>query len=253
MVRIILNGCLGTMGHVITETFAKSAEVKIVAGVDIRADAGAAMPYPAYAAWSEVKEEADCAVDFAVAAATDTTIAACAERRLPLVLGTTGLSDAQLEKVRRLSEQVPLVQSYNYSLGVNTMVKIIREITPVLARAGFDIEIVERHHNQKADAPSGTALMLADAANQAENGRYHYVYGRSDVRQKRDPDEIGISSVRGGTYVGVHDVIFAGDDEVLELNHQAFSKAIFAKGALTAVLFLQGKKPGYYTMADVIG
>ena len=133
------------------------------------------------------------------------------------------------------------------------MVKIIREITPVLARAGFDIEIVERHHNQKADAPSGTALMLADAANQAENGRYHYVYGRSDVRQKRDPDEIGISSVRGGTYVGVHDVIFAGDDEVLELNHQAFSKAIFAKGALTAVLFLQGKKPGYYTMADVIG
>ncbi|MGI6108062.1 MAG: 4-hydroxy-tetrahydrodipicolinate reductase [Lachnospiraceae bacterium] len=253
MIRIILDGCLGTMGHVITDTFAKSDQVKIVAGVDIRGDQNGSMPYPVYTDWKDVREEADCAVDFAAAPAVDGTVEACAGRKLPLVLGTTGLSEKQLEKVRKLSQTVPLVQSYNFSLGINTMAKIIREITPVLAGAGFDIEIVEKHHNQKADAPSGTAIMLADAANEAENGRYHFVTGRSEVRRKRDPDEIGISSVRGGTIVGAHDVIFAGEDEVLELNHQAFSKAIFARGALAAVLFLRGKKPGYYSMADVIG
>ena len=164
------------------------------------------------------------------------------KKGLALVLATTGLSDEQLAHVQEAGKTIPIVQSYNMSLGINTLAKIVELITPVLADAGFDIEIVERHHRRKLDAPSGTAIMLGNAANKSLNGEYHFVFDRSERREKRDPKEIGFSAVRGGTIVGVHDVIYAGEDEVIELNHQAFSRGVFAKGAVQAAKISAGKR-----------
>lgn len=251
MIRVIIHGCNGAMGRMLAQVIANEPEVEIAAGVDVQENPS--LPFPVYTSWDACRTEADAVIDFTVAAAVDGVLEACRDRKIPLVLASTGLTEEQFAHVRQVSREIPLVQSYNMSLGINTLAKVLEQITPLLAEAGFDIEIVERHHRRKVDAPSGTALLLADAANQSVDGRYHYVYDRSDVRQKRDPDEIGISSVRGGTIVGVHDVIFAGEDEVIELNHQAFSRAVFAKGAVAAAKFLQKKEPGYYTMRDVIG
>ena len=174
------------------------------------------------------------------------------EKNLPVVLCTTGLSDEQLEKVQKTAEKVPVLKSANMSLGVNLLLKLLKDAAKVLGNAGYDIELVERHHNQKVDAPSGTALALADSINEALGGAYHYVYDRSQVRQKRDSREIGISAVRGGTIVGEHEVIFAGTDEVIEFKHTAYSRNVFAKGAVEAAKFLKGKTPGMYDMGDVI-
>ena len=176
----------------------------------------------------------------------------CAEKKLGLVLCTTGLSEAQIKKVKETAEKTAVLRSANMSLGVNLLLKLVQDAAKVLAGAGFDIEIVEKHHNQKKDAPSGTALALADSMNEALGDQYHYVYDRSSVHEKRDPKEIGIASVRGGSIVGDHDVIFAGKDEVVTFNHTAYSKAIFAKGALEAAKFLAGKEPGLYDMSDVV-
>ena len=184
---------------------------------------------------------------------TDMVLDQCAQKGLALVLATTGLSDEQLAHVQEAGKTIPIVQSYNMSLGIKSLAKIVELITPVLADAGFDIEIVERHHRRKLDAPSGTAIMLGNAANKSLTGEYHFVFDRSERREKRDPKEIGFSAVRGGSIVGVHDVIYAGEDEVIELNHQAFSRGVFAKGAVQAAKFLQGNEPGVYTMREVIG
>ncbi|MBQ8639577.1 MAG: 4-hydroxy-tetrahydrodipicolinate reductase [Lachnospiraceae bacterium] len=251
MLRVILNGCNGAMGRVLDQVIAQEADVTVVAGVDLKPDDS--LSYPVFTSLADCNVEADAVIDFTVAAATDAVLEACREKKIPLVLATTGLSKEQLDHVSEAAKEIPLVQSFNMSLGINTLAKVLEQISPLLAEAGFDIEIVERHHRKKVDAPSGTALLLANAANRALDEKCHYVYDRSSVRQKRDPYEIGISAVRGGTIVGVHDVIFAGEDEVIELNHQAFSKAVFAKGAITAAKFLQQKEPGYYTMRDVIG
>ena len=169
-----------------------------------------------------------------------------------MVICTTGLSAEQLEKVNEASKKVAVLRSANMSLGINTLMKLLKTATEVLANRGFDIEIVEKHHNQKVDAPSGTALALADCMNQVLDNQYDYTYDRSTVRQKRAKNEIGISAVRGGTIVGEHEVIFAGIDEVIEIKHTAYSKAIFAKGAIDAAKFLKGKEAGLYNMADVI-
>lgn len=154
--------------------------------------------------------------------------------------------------MKETSEKTAILRSANMSLGINTLLKLLHDAAKVLAGAGFDMEIVEKHHNQKVDAPSGTALALADSINEAMDGQYHYVYDRSQKREKRDEKEIGISAVRGGSIVGEHEVIFAGKDEVITFSHTAYSKAIFGKGALEAAVFLAGKEPGLYTMADVI-
>lgn len=172
---------------------------------------------------------------------------------MPVVLCTTGLTEEQLERAKEASCQTAVLRSANMSLGVNTLLKLVAEAAKTLSVAGFDVEIVEKHHNQKIDAPSGTALALADAVNQAIGDTCHYVYDRSQRRDKRDGKEIGISAVRGGTIVGEHDVIFAGTDEVVTFHHTAYSKAVFAKGAVEAAKFLAGKGPGYYHMSDVIG
>ena len=197
--------------------------------------------------------EADVIVDFASAKAVDHLLDYCGAHKMPLVLCTTGLSPEQIEKVKETSKKTAILRSANMSLGINTLMKLVQDAAKVLANAGFDIEIVEKHHNKKLDAPSGTALALADSINEAMDERYHYKYDRSTERVRRDENEIGISAVRGGTIVGDHDVIFAGTDEVITFSHTAYSKAIFGKGALQAALFLAGKEPGMYDMQDVIG
>ena len=196
--------------------------------------------------------EADVVIDFASAKAEDALIECCVEKKLPVVVCTTGLSEEQLQKIREASKEVAVLKSANMSLGVNTLLKLLQDAAKVLAPAGFDMEIVEKHHKHKVDAPSGTAIAMADSINEALGNEYTYTYDRSGRRQERDPKEIGISAVRGGNIVGEHEVIFAGLDEVIEFKHTAYSKAVFAKGAVSAAKFLKGKGPGYYDMSDVI-
>lgn len=251
MTKILLHGACGRMGHWIADTVSGERDCKIVAGVDPSGEAYG--EFPVYPSLAEVKETADVIIDFSSATAVDALLAYAAERKLPLVLCTTGLSEAQIETVGKTAERTAVLRSSNMSIGVNLLIKVLREAAPVLAAAGFDMEIVEKHHNQKLDAPSGTALSLADACSEACGGGYDYVYDRSQRREKRPEREIGISSVRGGTIVGDHDVIFAGQDEVVTLSHRAYSRAIFAKGAVAAARFLVGKPTGLYDMMDVIG
>ncbi|MCI9163327.1 MAG: 4-hydroxy-tetrahydrodipicolinate reductase [Lachnospiraceae bacterium] len=250
MTRIIMHGCNGAMGQVISRMAADMEGLRIVAGID--PDDRAVSGYPVYKSLDLCSTEADVIVDFTTAMAVDRLLEYCGERRMPLVLCTTGLSEEQVKQVERTAEQTPILRSANMSLGVNTLLKLLQDAAKVLAGAGFDVEIVEKHHNRKVDAPSGTALALADSVNEAMGHVYHYQYDRTSARKKRDPLEIGIQAVRGGTIVGEHEVIFAGQDEVVTFSHTAYSKAVFAKGALEAARFLAGKKPGLYTMADVI-
>ena len=195
----------------------------------------------------------DVVIDFSNAAAADAVMEYCAKRQIPLVFCTTGLSEEQLQKLEDTAKQTAVLKSANMSLGINLLLKLLKDAAKVLAPAGYDIEIVEKHHNQKLDAPSGTALALADSINEAMDGSYVYTYDRSQVRRKREKKEIGISAVRGGTIVGEHEVLFAGLDEVIELKHTAYSRSVFGKGAVEAARFLAGKPAGMYDMSDVIG
>lgn len=251
MVRIIMHGCNGKMGQVITGLVVDDPNAQIVAGIDIadNRDNG----YPVFTDIKKCDVAADVIVDFAAAAAVDALLDYSVEKQIPVVLCTTGLSDEQLARVKESSKKVAILKSANMSLGINTLMKLLKDAANVFAPAGYDIEIVEKHHNQKVDAPSGTAIALADSINEARDGEYEYVYDRSQVRKKRDKKELGISAVRGGTIVGEHEVIFAGIDEVIEFKHTAYSKSVFAKGAVEAAKFLAGKPAGMYDMADVIG
>ena len=250
MVNIIMHGCNGHMGRVITDLVAKDEQAQIVAGVD----AYTAVPneYPVFASIKECTVKADVIIDFSVTGAINDLLDYAVETKTPVVLCTTGLSSEQIEKVSEASRSVAVLRSANMSLGINTLMKLLRIATDVLAGRGFDIEIVERHHNQKLDAPSGTALALADCINQVLNNEYDYTYDRSTVREKRKAKESGLSAVLGGTIVGEHEIIYAGTDEVIEIKHTAYSKAIFAKGAIDAAKYLAGKPEGMYNMADVI-
>ena len=251
MTNIIMHGCNGRMGRVISELVEKDSQAKIVAGIDPFSAGSNA--YPVYQSINECNVPADVVIDFSNASAVDALVDYCVERKIPLVLCTTGLSNDQLLKVNEASSKVAVLRSANMSLGINTLLKLLKDAAKVLAPAGFDIEIVEKHHNLKLDAPSGTAIALADAIKEELDDSYYYVYDRSQVRKMREPKEIGISAVRGGTIVGEHEVLFAGIDEVIEFKHTAYSKSIFAKGAIEAAKFLAGKGPGFYTMQDVIG
>lgn len=250
MVRIIMNGCNGHMGQVISDLVSKDENAEIVAGVDLQ-DTGR-YSYPVFTELGACDVKADVMIDFSSAKATDAVLEYCGSRELPLVLCTTGLSQEQLQKVEETAEKTAVLRSANMSLGINTLLKLLQDAAKVLAAAGFDMEIVERHHNLKVDAPSGTALALADSLNEAMDHQYHYVYDRSQKREQRDSKEIGISAVRGGTIVGEHEVIFAGPDEVIEFKHTAYSKTVFAKGAVEAAKFLKGKAAGMYNMGHVI-
>lgn len=251
MIKMIMHGCNGRMGQVITGIVNGDDGLAIVAGVDLNDTVNNS--YPVFKSLNECTEEADVIVDFANAKAVDSLLDYCEKKKVPVVLCTTGLSEAQLERVNQVSGRVAVLRSANMSLGVNMLLKMVKEAAQTLSPAGFDIEIVEKHHNQKVDAPSGTAVALADSINEAMDDAFTYKYDRSTERVKRDKKEIGISSVRGGSIVGEHDIIFAGQDEVVTFSHTAYSKAIFAKGAVEAAKFLAGKEPGLYTMADVIG
>lgn len=250
MIKILMHGCNGKMGRMITELVKNDSAAEIVAGVDKYT----AVPndYPVFESITACDVDADVVIDFSNAGAVDELLAYCTEKKLPVVLCTTGLSEEQLKKVEESSEKSAILKSANMSMGINLLLKLLKDAAKVLAPAGYDIELVEKHHNQKLDAPSGTALALADSINEAADNQYHYVYDRSQVRQKRDQKEIGISAVRGGTIVGDHEVIFAGQDEVIEFKHTAYSKAVFGKGAVEAAKFLAGKPAGRYDMSDVI-
>ena len=251
MVKIIMHGCNGHMGQVISGIVEKDPDAEIVAGIDI-ADQGK-NSYPVFTDIDACQVEADAIIDFSSAKATDKLLEYSAARQIPVVLCSTGLSQEQLAKVEETSRKVAVLKSANMSLGINTLLKLVQDAAKVLAAAGFDMEIVEKHHRLKLDAPSGTALALADSINEAMDNQYHYVYDRSQKREKRDDKEIGISAVRGGTIVGEHEINFAGQDEVIEFKHTAYSKAIFGKGAVEAAKFLAGKPAGRYDMSDVIG
>ena len=250
MVKMIMHGCNGAMGRTITELVAAQKDILIVAGVDKNLEFK--QDYPVYNSLEEVKEEADVIVDFASATAVDHLLDYCVKKKMPVVLCTTGLSKEQVEKISETAKETAVLRSANMSLGINLLLKLVKEAAKTLAVSDFDIEIVEKHHNQKLDAPSGTALALADSINEALNNEYHYEYDRSKRHEKRDEKEIGISAVRGGSIVGEHDVIFAGKDEVVTFSHTAYSKAIFGTGAIEAAKFLAGKPAGLYNMSDVI-
>ena len=250
MTRIIMHGCNGHMGQVISGLVAQDADAEIVAGIDMMDNRENG--YPVFTDLDSCQVDADAIIDFSNAKAVDALMDYSAKRGIPLVLCTTGLSEEQNAKVDEISKKVAIMKSANMSLGINTLFKLIQEAAKVLATAGFDMEIVERHHHLKVDAPSGTALALADSLNEAMDHKYHYVYDRSQVRLKRDELVSGISAVRGGSIVGEHEIIFAGPDEVIEFKHTAYSKAVFGKGAVEAAKYLAGKPAGRYDMKDVI-
>lgn len=250
MVGVILHGCNGRMGQMLSELISKDEEMTVVAGIEPSGEAK--NDYPVYKSFDELKETADVIIDFSTASAIDSLLDYCEKTHTPLVLCSTGLSEAQLGRVERLAKVSAVLVSANMSLGINVLLKLLKNVTKTLYGNGFDIEIVEKHHNQKLDAPSGTALALADVMKD-ELDDISYNLDRTKVRKKRERNEIGISAVRGGTIVGEHEVIFAGTDEVIEIKHTAYSRAIFAKGAISAAKFLKGKSAGKYNMSDVIG
>ncbi len=250
MVKILMHGCNGKMGRMITEIVKNEEDAVIAAGVD--KFTGIPNDYPVFEEIAQCDVDVDVVIDFSNAGAVDELLDYCVKKSLPVVLCTTGLSDEQLKKVDECSEKIAVLKSANMSMGINLLLKLLKDAAKVLAPAGYDIELVEKHHNQKLDAPSGTALALADSINEAMGNEYEYVYDRSQVRKKRDAKEIGISAVRAGTIVGEHEVIFAGTDEVIEFKHTAYSRSVFAKGAVEAGKFLAGQPAGMYDMGDVI-
>lgn len=249
MTRIIMNGCNGKMGQVITRLAAEDSDAEIVAGFDIKDDKE--NTYPVFTNPEEFEGEADVVIDFSHPSSLTGILSFCKKRKLPVIICTTGLSSEQKEEFKEASKEIPVFFSANMSIGINLLIELAKKAAKLL-EGSFDIEIVERHHNQKIDAPSGTALAIADGIDEALSFPAEYVYDRHSVRRKRKNTEIGISAVRGGTIVGDHEVIFAGNDEVIELSHHAHSKEVFAVGAIKAAKFIKGKTAGMYDMNDLI-
>lgn len=250
MVRAIMHGCNGRMGRVITGLIREDEKIRIVAGVD--SYTGVPNDYPVFESIEKCDVDADVVIDFSNASAVDGLLDYCVEKKLPVVLCSTGLSEEQLIKVEESAKKTAVLKSANMSMGINLLLKLLKDATKVLAPAGYDIEIIEKHHNQKLDAPSGTAVALADSINETMENGFEYVYDRSKERKRRGAKEIGISAVRGGTIVGEHEVLYAGADEVIEFKHTAYSRGVFGKGAVEAAKYLAGKPAGRYEMSDVI-
>lgn len=251
MIRVIMHGCNGKMGHTISNLIAQDPTCKMVAGIDINTTSY--FDYPVFASLDTCDVIADVIIDFSIAHAVEGLLNSAIQKNIPVVVCTTGLSKEQIDRVQQASKKVPILFSANMSLGVNLLVSLVQKATQILAPANFDIEIVEKHHNQKLDAPSGTALYIADSINEVLDNSYDYCYDRSQFREKRGKKEIGIHAVRGGNIVGEHQVIFAGQDEIIEINHMAHSKDVFAVGAVNAAKYLAGKPIGMYNMGHVIG
>ncbi len=237
------------MGKVLTSIIEGRDDCEIIAGIDLNTTENG--KYPIYSEPSELTEKPDVIIDFSHPSALDNLLEYCISTGTAAVLATTGYSDEQIARIKAAAAQIPVFFTFNYSLGINLLASLAKSAAKVLG-GQFDIEIVEKHHNQKIDAPSGTAIMLGNAVNSALDEKYHYVYDRHSRRMKREKYEIGMHAIRGGTIVGEHDIIFAGRDEVITLSHSAASKEVFAVGAVNASVFLAGQSAGLYEMSDVI-
>ena len=250
MVRLIISGCNGRMGRVVESICAADPELEIAAGFDLLGTGE--REFPVFSSPAQFQGQADAVIDFSNPAALDALLEFGVSRHIPLVLCTTGYSPEQIAQIDEAAREIPIFRSANMSLGVNVLLDLVARAAAVLG-ADYDVEIVERHHSRKVDAPSGTALMIADAAAEACGHETEYVYERHSVRHPREKKEIGISAVRGGTIVGEHEIIFAGHDEVMEIKHTALSREIFAQGALEAAKFMASvKRPGLYDMSQLV-
>ena len=249
MTRIILSGCNGKMGQAIVKAVADREDAVISAGVDIFTDCG--YDFPVFNDFKKIDTEADVIIDFSNPVVLDGLLSHARGKKLPAVICTTGYSTAQVQQIKEAAKEIAVFHSGNMSLGINLIIELSKKAASVFGSA-FDIEIVEKHHNQKIDAPSGTALMIADGISEVMDKEPQYVYDRHAYRKKREKNEIGIHSVRGGTIVGEHEVIFAGHDEVLSIKHEAHSKEVFAVGSINAAVFLDGKEAGLYNMSDLL-
>ncbi len=248
MIKLLINGANGRMGKKVKEAGLLDGFVKPVCGIDLKSDFSD-LDFPIYEDFNSVKEQVDVVVDFSAPSSLDGILDFCIKNSCPAVLCATGYNDEQLNKINQASQKVALFRSGNMSLGVNLLVDLVKKAASTLY--GFDVEIIEKHHNQKVDAPSGTALMLAEGVKEVQKDK-HYTYGREGIVGKRQPQEIGIHAVRGGNIVGEHDVIFAGNFETITLSHQATDRSVFANGAISAVKFIADKKIGLFNMTDVI-
>ena len=249
MTDIIIQGIGGRMGHVLCDLIAQREDCRVIAGIDVKD--GEQNGIPVYDSLDKLEGKGDVIIDFSSPAAVEKALPYCEAHKLPIVVCTTGLSEELQLKVVQLSRSIPVFKSANMSMGINVLSELCKRASAILG-VNYDVEIVEQHHHNKLDAPSGTAIALADVMNQAAGGDYEYVYDRSTRREKRPEKEIGISAVRGGTIVGDHDVIFAGQDEVITFSHMAYSRKLFATGAVSAARFLAGKPAGMYDMSRVI-
>lgn len=249
MTKIAITGACGRMGRVIAALCGERADCGIIAGIDLLGTAYA--EFPVYKTVFELPEKPDVILDFSHPSALPDLLSYCKINSVPLVIATTGYSDEEKAQITAASAQIPVFFTFNMSLGINLLAELARKAAKILG-GQFDIEIVEKHHNQKKDAPSGTAIMLAEAINSELDNKRRPVYDRHSVRKPRDKDEIGMHSVRGGTIVGEHEIIFAGHDEVISLSHSAQSREVFAVGAVNAAVFLSGKPAGMYAMDDLI-
>lgn len=249
MTRIAICGANGKMGKTIYNCISAREDCKVIAGIDINTEQYA--DFPIIDSPSKLPEKPDVIIDYSNPASLDGLLEYCLSTGTPIVLAATGYSDEQINKIKSAAEQIPVFFTFNMSLGINLLVQLAKKAASVLGDQ-FDIEIVEKHHNQKIDAPSGTAIMLANAVNETLNNKYHYVYDRHSQRKKRDKNEIGMHAIRGGTIVGEHDVIFAGHDEVITLSHSAASKSVFAEGSINAAIYLSDKPAGLYDMSSLV-
>lgn len=249
MVKIAITGANGKMGKVITSIVSGRDDCQVIAGIDLNTAENGQFPIVSEPAL--LPEKPDVIIDFSHPSALDKLADYCANTGTAVIFATTGYSEEQIAKIKALGTQIPVFFSFNMSLGINLLAGLAKTAAKLLGNQ-FDIEIVEKHHNQKIDAPSGTAIMLGNAINEALDEKYHYVYDRHSRRMKREKYEIGMHAVRGGTIVGEHDIIFAGRDEVITLSHAAHSKEVFAVGAVNAAVFLAEKSAGLYDMSDVI-
>ena len=249
-VRIFLSGCMGRMGRVITEMCEEYEDTVIVAGSDVVANPNSS--FPIYDDPTKCQEEFDVIIDFSHVSAFAKITELAESKNKPIVMCTTGLSDEQKADLKKLSEKVGVFYSGNMSLGINVLINLVKKAAAQLY-PDFDIELVEEHHNKKLDAPSGTALMIADAMNETLDNQLEYVYERQSKRQKRDKKELGISSIRGGNIIGEHKVMFIGGEEILTISHSAQTRSVFARGAVSAAKFMLGKGPGMYDMQDMVG
>lgn len=248
MIKVILQGIHGKMGNVLAKMIEQREDCQVVAGIDAHS---APCDVPTFKTLADCNISADVLIDFSNPVATDAALSICAQRQLPCVICTTGLSADTLQKMADTATKTAVFQSANMSLGVNVLIALAKQANAILG-LDYDIEIIEKHHHNKLDAPSGTALMIADAVRDAASEEYHYVYDRHETRQKRDAHEIGLHAIRGGSIVGEHEVLFCGQDEVITLSHSAASRDVFANGAVNAALFLARQPAGMYNMEDLI-